>query len=652
MKRKRYILAVLTSALMGQAFLPAAYAQEALFVSSESDMITSGQGEESLYIQPALDGQTFDQMLEEAGEAGAEPDESFSWGEAEEPMITPAAETAEVADTAAQTADTTAETADTADEPASGTEPAADQTEIPPEITGELNVSVNAADLDLTYDGKDHFAEAFQITDPETNYIAWFSSMIRLDAENHERFGSLEIPVAVEPGEYNIWYYVAAQGYEPVSGQITIMIRPIELTAENITLEFEMAPYRMEVIKPAVTVTDPSGMKEGQLEEGVDYLVSYSDNFRPGTAKAVVRGIGIYSGVITKTFQIYEDKAPQDIQIGNGGPERTLEKGKSFPLDASAPGELSYEIDDESVASVDAEGNVTMYKEGTVQITITAAETDDYMRTVKRITITFKARQKQKITAKGVNRVFISGRQIQITASASTKLSYESMDPAICTVDENGVLTMIAMGETKIVITAEQTDEYVEAKKTINVRLTEKREQKISKSRQIFRLTFKKDRKVAFTASAKGRISYASSDENIFVISKTGELTLKKPGIAYIEVTARETSIYKEAKESLKVTVYPVRNGYTSCTSKTAGRLTLKWRLDSDVTGYELQLCQNKDFTGQKLTARAATAHVSTTVKNLEAGKRYYARIRSYVDTAEGRLYGSWSAVKSAVIKK
>lgn len=52
--------------------------------------------------------------------------------------------------------------------------------------------------------------------------------------------------------------------------------------------------------KPSVTVT--FGHKK--LKKNRDYTVTYKNNKRRGTAKVIVKGRGLYSGTVTKTFRI------------------------------------------------------------------------------------------------------------------------------------------------------------------------------------------------------------------------------------------------------------------------------------------------------------------------------------------------------------
>lgn len=59
-------------------------------------------------------------------------------------------------------------------------------------------------------------------------------------------------------------------------------------------------------VTPKVEVYDDTK----ELREGIDYQVSYSNNRAPGTATAVVRGIGDYSGSVVRHFTLFGNYDP------------------------------------------------------------------------------------------------------------------------------------------------------------------------------------------------------------------------------------------------------------------------------------------------------------------------------------------------------
>ena len=136
--------------------------------------------------------------------------------------------------------------------------------------------------------------------------------------------------------------------------------------------------------KPAVTVSE--GGKT--LVEGQDYTVSYSDNVNAGTAKVVVTGTGNYRGTVTKTFTIA--KAVNSMTVSDI--TRTYKKKKQSV--SVVPGQaggarLSYKSGNRKV-KLTASGKATIPAKfiGKAIITVTASETDNFLKTEKKITIT------------------------------------------------------------------------------------------------------------------------------------------------------------------------------------------------------------------------------------------------------------------------
>lgn len=79
--------------------------------------------------------------------------------------------------------------------------------------------------------------------------------------------------------------------------------------------------------------------------------------------------------------------------------------------------------------------------------------------------------------------------------------------------------------------------------------------------------------------------------------------------------------------------------------------LTVKWKKQKDITGYEIQYSTKKDFSSGVKTVKVKSAKkTSRKLKGLKAKKKYYVRIRSY-KKSDGGCYSEWSSVKSKKTK-
>ena len=141
--------------------------------------------------------------------------------------------------------------------------------------------------------------------------------------------------------------------------------------------------YTGSAITPMVSLTKKTGVNT-TLELGKDYTVSYTNNTEVGTATAVVKGIGQYSGTILVTFEIVgqmEQKIEvlaaqaRDIQNRTLNSKATVVKFEAGKAPKTA---VTYTSSDENVVKVDETGKITYTGLGEATITIKAAETAEY----------------------------------------------------------------------------------------------------------------------------------------------------------------------------------------------------------------------------------------------------------------------------------
>lgn len=114
---------------------------------------------------------------------------------------------------------------------------------------------------------------------------------------------------------------VVATGIGDCSGVVTrtytILPKSIadEGAVEAVIPSAEYA-YTGQEIRPSVTVTDIKLNRV--LSRDVDYTVTYSNNYGPGTADIELTGVGNYQGTIYKSFRIIEEASPVVVKVGKG----------------------------------------------------------------------------------------------------------------------------------------------------------------------------------------------------------------------------------------------------------------------------------------------------------------------------------------------
>lgn len=153
-------------------------------------------------------------------------------------------------------------------------------------------------------------------------------------------------------------------------------------------------------------------------------------------------------------------------------------------------------------------------------------------------------------------------------------------------------------------------------------------------------------------ASAKGKLTYSSSNTKVVTVSSKGVCTMKGYGTATITVRAGATSVYDATSKKVTVKIYPAKMSLNSVTSPSAGRIEIAWRRDSRADTYEIQLSRRSNFSADTF---ANTIPKNSTVKigkgSMKRGAKYYVRIRAKKRIGKQNWYGPWSSVKSVVIK-
>ncbi|MER2143609.1 MAG: fibronectin type III domain-containing protein, partial [Eubacteriales bacterium] len=85
----------------------------------------------------------------------------------------------------------------------------------------------------------------------------------------------------------------------------------------------------------------------------------------------------------------------------------------------------------------------------------------------------------------------------------------------------------------------------------------------------------------------------------------------------------------------------------TVFTKRTGGnkQITLTWKKQNNITGYQIQYSLKKNFSGGKTVLVNKAATLTKVIKNLKAGKTYYVRIRTYKKVNKKSYISLWSKV-------
>lgn len=233
-----------------------------------------------------------------------------------------------------------------------------------------------------------------------------------------------------------------------------------------------------------------------------------------------------------------------------------------------------------------------------------------------------------------------------LPAKATYKtVTWSSQNPAIATVDANGVVKAKKAGST--VITA-KTKNGLTARCIVNVKVPavkvylDRSEDTVEQGK---RITLKATISPLDSTDA---VYWESADETVAVVSAKGVVTAKKAGTTKIYAIT-DSGAYKTYTITVKASVKNKAIELKSLTAQKNKKAKVKYSSVKGATGYQIQYATKKSFKGAKTkTVTKTTANLT----GLKVGKRYYVRVRAKGKASGKTVYSKWSNVMSVKAKK
>ena len=197
-------------------------------------------------------------------------------------------------------------------------------------VNAEVTVTIKGHEDSVTYDGKPHSVEGYDITDISN----------KLYKKDYVGFTGQAKAEGTEAGTYQM--NLTAQQFSNTSAsfdKVTFKVEDGALTINPKSITPD-GPDTPDEKKTGITVTAPEGSKyDGEehknkptvtdtktnrtLVEGTDYTLSYSkDVINAGTVTVTVKGIGNYSGKTTTTYQITK----RNVTLTSGSASKVYDK--------------------------------------------------------------------------------------------------------------------------------------------------------------------------------------------------------------------------------------------------------------------------------------------------------------------------------------
>lgn len=134
-----------------------------------------------------------------------------------------------------------------------------------------------------------------------------------------------------------------------------------------------------------------------------------------------------------------------------------------------------------------------------------------------------------------------------------------------------------------------------------------------------------------------------------FTYTNKSDTTATKPSdaTASTKPAATTTATKPAVKPVKKVTV----KKQTAKVKAGKKKLTVTWKKDKNVSGYQIKIATKKNFKGAKTYTVKSYKTYKKVIKKLKAKKKYFVKVRAYKTVGKSKVYGAYSAVRSCKVK-
>ena len=134
-----------------------------------------------------------------------------------------------------------------------------------------------------------------------------------------------------------------------------------------------------------------------------------------------------------------------------------------------------------------------------------------------------------------------------------------------------------------------------------------------------------------------------------FTYTNKSDTTATKPSDATTATkpVATTTATKPAVKPVKKVTV----KKQTAKVKAGKKKLTVTWKKDKNVSGYQIKIATKKNFKGAKTYTVKSYKTYKKVIKKLKANKKYFVKVRAYKTVGKSKVYGAYSAVRSCKVK-
>lgn len=243
--------------------------------------------------------------------------------------------------------------------------------------------------------------------------------------------------------------------------------------------------------------------------------------------------------------------------------EATIGGSNTFPtLTNACSVAVTYTSSDTAVATIDADGTITLLAAGTTAITAASAATSTYSASSASYALTVVKGSDALAWSESTCTVTYGDEDSYVFPTLSNPgsqtITYSSSNEDVATIDEDGDITIVGEGETTITASAEATTAYeaTSASFTLTVEGTLEKAG-LAWSSSSYTATLASDENVFPTLTNPNAltVTFSTSDETVATIDAEGTITLLTEGTVAVYATSEATDVYAAGSASYTLKV-------------------------------------------------------------------------------------------------
>ena len=323
-------------------------------------------------------------------------------------------------------------------------------------------------------------------------------------------------PTYTNAGTYTVYYSVSKTNYADVTGSKNVVINAKSIANVTITLSPESFTFNGENQKPTTvtvkdgetnlvldtdyTLTNEGGTDAGEYTvtatgkaegytgtydgqaHGITVTAPKGATIKYGTAEGTYdlttnpsyTNVGTYTVYYQVSMENYADvtgsknvvinKATVTLSFSASTAEGKMGEAFTAPtLNNPSQVAIAYSSSNTEVATIGTDGVVTLTGAGKTTITATFAGNDNYASATASYELTVGKQQEAGLSWTDEGMEYYIGDYWygpRLNNPNKLKVKYESSDEDVATIDENGVVTVLGVGDTWIMAIFEGSDEY------------------------------------------------------------------------------------------------------------------------------------------------------------------------------------------------